>query len=199
MQVRQARCLALFYYIDCSVAIDMCHLYAYTVCSQDPLNVQLASHQGGSGEGSHAPAISSSTPLFPATDGAHTSPSDQGRLPPLTGILTGLPTGGGASPIKTGRARPQQTGPPLSSPSPLPARSNYHYPGVSPASSPSHAYISRLSPPPPSPSPTPPADPHLDPGTLQGLMHMCMEPKLPARRFHAEEITQVWADVWGLG
>ena len=177
--------------------IGMCHLY-----SQDPLNVQLASHQGGCGEDSHAPAISSSAQLFPATDTTNTSPKDQGELPPLDGFPTGLPdalpTGGGASPIKTGRARPQQTGPPLSSPAPLPARSNSHYPGDSPAFSPSHAHISRLSPPPPSPSPTPPADPHLDPGTLQGLMHMCMEPKLPARRVHAEEITQVWTDVWGL-
>ena len=162
--------------------------------------MQHASHQeGGSGEVSHAPAVSS---LFPAADVANTSPSDQGVFPSLAGIPVGQPdappTGGAASPIKAGRLRPQQAGPPLSSPAPHPASSTSRYPGGSPASSPSHAHISRLSPPPPSPSPTPPADPHLDPGTLQGLMHMCMEPKLPARRFHAEEITQVRADVWGV-
>lgn len=160
--------------------------------------MQRASHQGDGEAVGHASAACGPFPSFPAADAYYTLPPDEAALRPLEGKSIGQPDGpttwGGASPSKAVRSCPQQGGgPPLSSPAPLPACSRSRYLGSSPAPSPSHhaPVSSRSPPPPPSPSPPPPADPHLDPGTLQGLMQM-LEPKLPARRFHAEDITQVW-------
>ena len=102
----------------------------------------------------------------------------------------GSPCGGIADPLQTSPINS------CTSPSPL----SYlppEIPGMTPSQQPSPAVHAPSPSPSPSlsrvASPRPPADPQLDPGTLEGLMHM-LGPKLLTRRFHAEEITQVW--VW---